>query len=1012
MAFGRADRVDPKFAPMGTLAVAQNLRLRKDGRLASRNGYQPLDMTDAILNDMVAYDLFEFSDGRLCALGASNGEGHPVDIYEYRGIPAGTPWRPTDESGSYRPTLTPFTNPRAVAGAPQPAGGMRAVDCAAGGGYVCVVYQTQDGGVSGLAHIQIVRESDDQVIFARDGAQQGWSKIRVTWAGDRFFFLAFDGANGDLELGSFVPGTSLVIATLATVESSALNSMTIEIEPVSNPTNSAVIVIYGDGDDTTADVVVKRYNSSGTQQGSTLTISGLDEPRSLAIEADEADNTLNVVITQYDVVATDTTLRTYNFSNTLLDGPTALTTGERAQICRLPARGSWPESVAVASCTGLSATDDITVEWVTVDTHAISATRVIGNAINSTAMVSAATDGQPTGVVIGGFVGGDFDVNETNALFYISSSMVHMATRDLLNSARNAEDFYAPLGLALDTSTGRLAWCSVYFSGTGKEIENYTIVTLDLNSPKRRQVCSAGGITYLTGGPIQLYDGRSVTEAAFNEAPTIKSITAASSGSLANSATYQYVMVWEYTLPDGTFYESRPSAPFEFETGATEDEAVVTVHGPHSARVALGDATYGAEVTGVLYRTVWEPVSGSSFSEFKETQRFTCPSTMADYGDDIVVNDGRSDTSLASRATLYTQGGPIEHDAPEMGSYISASSARVSVAGLARSSEFQESKEQELDEAINFSVLSSYFTRSPGPLNGILSLDGIRLLFTRSDLFTVTGDGPDNFGGGALPQPVELPSPGGLRDWRSLLKGPDGVWYQLDDTKLYRSPRGSGAPEWRGVDVQDTLADFPVITGAARCRADDALAFACQDAEAGTDGRILVRSLRTEVWSVDTPPLESGAGIEALSSFGDRLAYISGGVVYQLHATSFADDSSTVITTLWKTHPLYPFEIGGNGLCHDLQMTGEFRGAGDLALRVSYDDGISFTTYDTFTLSGLTVGATVKRRWSLQQSDVQSVVAELTFTPSTPSEGLIINQLTLLVDPSNGLEDLNPEDMA
>ena len=128
--------------------------------------------------------------------------------------------------------------------------------------------------------------------------------------------------------------------------------------------------------------------------------------------------------------------------------------------------------------------------------------------------------------------------------------------------------------------------------------------------------------------------------------------------------------------------------------------------------------------------------------------------------------------------------------------------------------------------------------------------------------------------------------------------------------------------------------------------------------------------------------------------------------------SAYADGSSSVIVTRWRTHPIYPFEIGGNGCIHALAVTGEYRSAGTLALRISYDDGVSYETYDSFVLSGLTAGAAVHRQWSLERSDLQSIVVELTFTPSAAGEGLVINGLTLLAEATAGLRDLDPSELA
>lgn len=998
--FGRADRVDPKLAPFGVLRTASNLRVRKDGRLGSRHGYQPLTM-----GTVVAYDLHEFGSGRLCALAAEQGEGFPVDLYEYTGIPTSTPWRASAKAtdGLIRPALAPFTAPREVCGVPQPAAGVTNVDCAAGAGYVATVYNDR---------LQVVRASDDQVIRAAD---LNLTRPRICFSVDRFYFLGQNGSN-DLVLGSYVPSTDTLNTALATVQSAG-NSKRFDLEGVGNPTNSHVIVIYGEVDVGANDVLIKRYNNAGSQQGSTLTIAVAGETANanFAIEADEADNTVNSVIRDSSGSGA-TNLRTHAFDNTLLDGPTAVTDGTHHTICRLPARSGWTESVAVVSTADDGDSNVITVRWIDIDAHTTTATVQIANAKQRTAVIPASAAGQPSGIVFGGFVEGSGD-DSTNALWYVSTNMAHMATRDLRNSAEGASNFFEPLGLSLDTSTGRLAWASLYKtsiagqskSGAAVFTESFSITTLALNSSARRQATMAGGQLYIAGGPVQVYDGRVLTECQFLEVPRIVSLAGDTSGNLTAEADYSYVLVFEYALPDGTFVRSPPSLPVDITTGAGEDEVNVTVAGPHTTRVSLGDALLGSQVTGVLYRTFWDSATSTQSSTFHEVSRFNCTATLAAYGDDIAISDTLSDATAQTRAVLYTQDGPVEDNAPEMATYVSGSSSRLTVAGLARAAEVQESKEQPIDQGVAFSALSSFFVRCPDPVTGVVSLDGVRLVMSRSDIYAIQGEGPDDAGAGALPPPVALGSPSGLRDWRSLLVAPDGVWAQFDDSKLYRIPRAGSAPEWLGIDIQDTLALFPDMTGAARCRQDDTIVFACQNAGA-TSARVLVRSLRTSIWTEDSPPLQTSRGIEAMSAYGDRVAYVSGGVVYAQSESSYTDGASSVITTVWKTEPIYPFEVGGNGCIHDLQVNGEFRSAGTLALRVSYDDGVSFESYDSFALTG-TAGDTVKRRWSLRRSDIQSVVVELTYTPSSPGEGLVLTTLTMLVEASQGLEDLDPAEM-
>jgi hypothetical protein len=1007
LTLGRADRVDPKIAPLGVLATAKNLRVKKDGRLASRTGYQPVSMSHRG-EGMTAYDLHEYQ-GRLIALGNVSDDGYPTDLYEYMGVPTAHPWRGTDESGNDRVTLCPFTNPRQVSGIPQPAGGVSMVDCASGDGYVCTVYKPAEAT---LCYVQIVRESDDQVIFCRESTSPAYITIRVCFADGRFFFLGTLATNA-LVLSSFTPGSDFIIDTLVTVEAAAGPLIAgFEISPITNPDTSSIIVAYDRT--STNDLLIKRYTSAGVQEGATIAESDAYSADHLDIEADADDDTINLVVNH----TTDTNLLyTYNFAGSTLDGPTTCTVGDRPQLCRLPARpgSAWVEHVAVAIN---NATGSVIIQYFNQDTHVVSQTGGVGEAAITTRLLAASSEGQPTAVVFGGWVENiiphgspTFDDSSaaTNALFYVSSSIGHMTTRDLGESTRRPSTGFR-LGLSKDASTGRIAWTSTYnlFGGSSS---NFTVTTYDLLSTKRRQSCEAGGLLYFAGGTPQVYDGRLLTEVGFNEVPGIRSITQGTVGSLFDSSVYTYAYIWEFNLPDGTYYHSPPSPPVDVTMGVGEDSNSLVLTSPHSLRIALGDAAYGSDVVGVLYRTLWDDTNGAQGSQLTECKRFSLPGNMGSYGQTITVVDAALDSAIATKEVLYTQNGPVENNAPESCAYISASSARIITAGLARQSEFQESKEQELDQPINFARNPAFFGRAPSILKGVLSLDGVRLLFPRNDVLAVTGEGAQNDASDALPQPVEIASPSGLKDWRSLLKAPDGIWFQLDDEKLYRMPRGSGAPTWEGIDVQDTLAAFPVITGACRNRQDDTIVFACQNTEAGTDARILVRSLRTGLWTEDTPPLQTSEGIEAITSYGETLAYISDGIVYVQSASSYADGTSTVIPTVVKTHPLYPFDLGGNGLIHGALLTGEWRSAGTLALRVSYDDGVNFTTYESFTLSGLTVGQTIQRSYDLQQTDTTSAVFEFTFTPSAAGEGVILHNLALLVETTPGLKDLDPAEM-
>lgn len=1014
LTLGRADRVDPKFAPLGVLAVAKNLRIRKDGRLVCRNGYAPLATTTTLGGTLAAYDLHEYQ-GRLLALATDIGDSSPTDIFEYINLPSAA-WRASNANLST--TLTPFTNPHEVAGISQIGDGVSSMTTACGSGFSALAWRPSS---TTDIYVMIVRQSDGQLIHHEKVTTAGFSVCMTFASGVCYIQLAL--FSGDVSILQFTPGTSLAFSAFATPVVGggiAVHDLTV----VTNATTARVVSAISKVGSTTTRV----YNSAGTQLGSTATaaITAI----TLSVDADQTDNTTNL----YTVTGTNTgQLRTFNSTTGAQTiGPTTTTVGASGAICRnVPILGGLPPACIAVIVN--DANSNVVLQFFSQAAHGASSTTTVQRAFARSRPVAAQFNGLKRGVVFAGIVAPALPVltdpvsgssTATNALFYVGDLLnTHMSTRDATNAVDPSTLIASGVtqNLQLDSSTGKLTWGCMRNTALalgGQNLGQPAVTLVDFQSAARRQSAQYGGLLYLTGATVGAYDGCFLAELNFNELPGFYSATPAAGGALAASALYSYVHHWEYTRADGSLEQSAPSAVFPANTGGAQTQNTLVVSTPHSVRVALGGSLFGGSVVSVISRTVWDPLNAVQGSVFRRCVVKQVPLGMANYGAPLTILDQVSDTFLSTQAVVYTQGergelsGPVENDAPEGCSYASSSSARIVLGGLVRGYEFVESKEAFLDEPINFSELSSFYGKVSKQINGVMSLDGVRLIFTRDQIYAVAGVGVNDIGGGRLPPAIEIPAASGLEDWRSLLKAPDGIYFQLDDNKIYTMPRGAGVPVWAGIDVQDTLAAFPVVTGACLQRRDDVAAFSCQNV-AGTDARLVVRSLRTGLWIEDSPPLSGSNGIRSIVGVGDSLAYISGTTVFLQSTTSFTDGASSVIVTQTKTHPIYPFELGGYGTLHGVLLTGEFRSAGTLALRVSYDDGISFVVYDSFVLSGLAVGQTVQRKWALQQSDLTSVVFEWTFTPSAPSEGFICHSAALLADPVTGqLKELDPSEMA
>lgn len=997
--FGRADKTSPKHAPFGVLKSAKNLRHREAGGLGMRNAYVAQPMTSRT-GTVVAYDLHEFQ-GRLLALGSDVGDGYPAQLFEFLDL-ASERWR------SAGATLNPFTNAREVAGVPQAEGGVQHADCAHGGGYTCLVYRAAQ---SQHTYALIVDSTTNQAIALEDLTNHSMGAVctfeRVAYAGGKFFICAARGDNS-VRIVSFELGVSTSWATFADVDgANAAAVSAADFVPVGNATTALLAVAFDRGSSTDLSLLV--YKSDGTQLGSTITVSGTNS-QDLWLDANQADNTILLFTIE---TATDGVLRTFDFSGSVVAGPTATTSGVSGTLGRRRnGSGADLAFVGVNDSNG-----DFVVQAFNVDTHAETNSQTIGQFIQKTRLLSAGTPNDLNALVVGGIVGID---SFTNALLFFSTSQAHMVTRDYLVGV--AHD---PTTITYDATTGTVAWLSVHNPGVAS-LGVPAVTLLDFKSTARVQAVNYGGLRYFAGATPWVYDGRVAVESCFNEAPGIVSVTPGSSGgSLTAGATYTYAAHWEFTFADGSYIESPPSIVKSATLGGSDNRNTIVATTPHSIRVAQGPA-FGMTATFVLSRTEWSPTTidvstgtaGVQFSLLRRAQQVEIDADITAYGDTITVIDQISDSALADEEPIYTQSdrgefsGSLEHNAPQSCVYIDATESRLINGGLVRPFEAQVSKEAFLGQPFAYSELSNFFGTVSASVRGVHALDGVKLVFTSDDIYALGQEAPDDEGKGALGLPSRLRTPSGLKDWRSFLEGPDGLWCQLDDDKVFRIPSGAGTPSWEGAGIVNLLRSYPTITGTARHKEDNAGLFALNNAGL-TDARIAVRDFEFGSWLVDEPPLQASSGIEAMTALGRTVAYISGGVVYLQSATSFADNGTDFIDLELETQPIYPFGIGGYGVIQDALITCEYRGDCTLTVSVSYDEGVTYSDSVSFEITGYSSGAPVRRRWALPKDETQTVTFKVEVTElSGATEGMIINQIDLLQDPSDGLPELLPGEAA
>lgn len=294
------------------------------------------------------------------------------------------------------------------------------------------------------------------------------------------------------------------------------------------------------------------------------------------------------------------------------------------------------------------------------------------------------------------------------------------------------------------------------------------------------------------------------------------------------------------------------------------------------------------------------------------------------------------DTDLIRQPVLYSQGiASGAHHAPPPSEFVWAGRERIVWMGQPHRNRYTASKlivpgEPAEHAAEGFIAFQGQVT---GDIEaGCVLGDGIAL-FTRTQIWIVTGSGPNRAGQGEFfaAQCVSRKLGIKLDGWRSLLEDDQGVWFQGSDSQLYHLSRG-GEVTWKGKAIREYLSSYPVIVAATARTLRQELAFAVTNT-AGNTGGILRYRPDIDGWFFD----DVGA-VTALADYQGRLAYIQGGIVYLQDA---APGSGTGPDYYVSTGMFQGFQALGYGAVNELGFLGTFRGNCTVTIHESID-GVSF----------------------------------------------------------------------
>jgi hypothetical protein len=498
-----------------------------------------------------------------------------------------------------------------------------------------------------------------------------------------------------------------------------------------------------------------------------------------------------------------------------------------------------------------------------------------------------------------------------------------------------------------------------------------------------------------------MFDGALAHESGFLEEPRIINAVAGGGGSLTPSKSYQYLLTHHWIDANGLLHLSSVSDPMSVTLGAAQSSVTVTWQRPkQSWRQALywrdGVQAPDYRLRQHLWRTEGD---GQIFHQLTDELGYSIQVNGA-YGAFGTLADVLADTAIQAKAVVYTQGargalsGPLQHDPPPPCRYIWAGKERAIIGGLETPGELRWSKFYFSGEALEFSQDTAFRKQVPGAVRGVAMLDDVSLAFTETQIFVITGIGPDDTGAGAFDEPKALPSDVGLTTWKSLVEWSGGLFFQGKPDLLYLLPRGIGSPQPQTA-TQEFLRAYPTVTSA-RLLSEQNLVVFTLTGGAGAKGALLCFDTQNGQWTLD----EIAGGVEHLASavVGGDLLLATATALDLENSASRVDRTNQFISVSLETAWLRPHGMQADGRTRKVGVLGEYRADCSLKMELAVDDSRSFAYSRTWNLGAVAVaGDPLRREWDLPVQKLGSCALRISEVRngSNSNEGFVLHGVTL-----------------
>lgn len=401
-----------------------------------------------------------------------------------------------------------------------------------------------------------------------------------------------------------------------------------------------------------------------------------------------------------------------------------------------------------------------------------------------------------------------------------------------------------------------------------------------------------GDSLYIASGNLIQYDGAKFIETGFHwyPDPTVMSVTQAAGGiTAANNDTWSYRIYYERQNAQGLLERSTaipvtftaktsPSGNYQFEAGNKK----------RTITIPTLTTTMDPDVRIAVYRTEKNPTTGALYYRVSSYDTGTSGDNAylanSKSASTVTFTDNMTDADLILQEVDITgASGELENIQAQAPNFVTAERNRLAVGGggIGRFSVLR-SKLSTPGYAIAFSdTLSAEVDRSSGPVTGLAALGDTAVVFKKSHIWAIDGEGPDNLGIGGWALPRLVSSDVGCTSEPSIVVTPVGV--------MFKSSKGIYATNGQqstyvGADVEAFNANS--VTGASHYPDTNYVVFC------STSGQALVFDYFFNQWSTFTNHYALGSAVtdsrflhlrtDGTVYISDSSSWLDAGVPYSL----------------------------------------------------------------------------------------------------------------------------------